>query len=128
MGDIVPAVLADNALLDRRRITRERRASTRAPFVASVRSASSTDEEELALAVDLSTSGMRLRRCDAHAAPVAPLVRLEFELPDGGAPVVAAGRLLFESREGRYYASGVRFVDLADEDLLRISQYVAEHG
>ena len=114
-----------NALADRRRSSRERRESLRAPFVAAVRSAH-RDEEELALALDLSESGMRLRRCEG--AGEAAVVRLEFELPDGGGPVVAAGRLLFEKRDGSHYAAGVRFVDLGTDDALRIARYVADHA
>ena len=73
--------------------------------------------------MDLSESGMKLRRCAGKAA--APLVRLEFELPDGGSPIVAAGRLLFDHGEGGYRATGVRFIGLCEEEQARIARFVA---
>ncbi len=118
-------------MIERRQIQRERRTSYRAPFVAAVRSA--TDEAvELALAVDLSRSGMRLRRapdtkplCEDSAQIEGPVVHLEFELPDGGEALQVAGRLLFERSEGSFRAAGVRFLELGIDDELRIASYVA---
>jgi len=120
-------------VIDRRQNPRERRESERAPFVAAVSSASSEDAIELALALDLSRTGMRLRRC-ADAVPIpsatdpttssGPMVRIEFELPDGGEPVVARAQLLFAHGDGSFRASGLRFVELALEDELRIARYV----
>src|SRR5688572_8252393 len=120
-------------LFERRRAERERRAARRAPFIAAVRSAQASSEGvELALAIDLSESGMRLRRCHGVDADTQPLVRLEFELPDGGPPIVTAGRLLFDHCEGRrageggaFRASGVRFIGLCDEEQARIARFVA---
>lgn len=100
--------------------------------MAAVRSA--TDEAvELALAIDLSRSGMRLRRVldprthRAEPAPAVegPMVHLEFELPDGGAPLQVAARLLFERSDGSFRAAGVRFVELGIDDELRIASYIA---
>ncbi len=116
-------------LFDRRRTPVERRATRRAPFVASVRStteATEAEREELALAVDLSETGMRLRRLPG--APGAGLIHLEFELPDGGAPIHASGRLLFDGADGSYRMTGVRFIGLDDLELARIASYVAVHA
>ena len=118
-------------MIERRQIQRERRTSYCAPFVAAVRSA--TDEVvELALAVDLSRSGMRLRRApdmkpllDDTVQIQGPVVHLEFELPDGGEPLQIAGRLLFERNDGGFRAAGVRFLELGIDDELRIASYVA---
>jgi hypothetical protein len=129
MGDVPRSAI----LFERRRAERERRAARRAPFVAAVRSApAGAQGVELALAIDLSESGMRLRRCHGVDADTQPLVRLEFELPDGGPPIVAAGRLLFDHCEGRrageggaFRASGVRFIGLCDEEQARIARFVA---
>jgi hypothetical protein len=113
---------------DRRRTPRERRGARRAPFVAAVRSSPSTtraEREELALAVDLSERGMRLRRL--LDAPAQGLVQLEFELPDGGAPILATGRLLGGDAHGSYRMSGVRFIDLDGDEAARIARYVADH-
>ena len=83
---------------------------------------------ELALSVDLSETGMRLRRCARRddRAPAPVFVRLEFELPDGGAPIVAAGRLLFEGedRAPGYRAAGIRFIGLDEEEQARIARFV----
>jgi PilZ domain len=111
------------SLFDRRRTPRERRNARRAPFVASVRSSANATREELALAVDLSETGMRLRR--VGDAPNAGLIHLEFELPDGGAPILASGRLLFDADDGSYRMTGVRFIGLDEEEAARIASYVA---
>ena len=114
-------------LLDRRQTNRERRADSRAPFVAAVRTAPLlAGLDELALALDLSSSGMRLRRVPMPPRHDAPRVRLEFELPDGQGPIVVQGELLFERSEGSFMASGVRFVELGTEEALRIASYVAQ--
>jgi hypothetical protein len=113
---------------ERRRTAGERRSARRTPFIAAVRSAPAGGlASELALAVDLSESGMRLRRCAGPQQAV--LVRLEFELPDGQGPIVAAGRLLFEhgEQERGYRASGVRFIGLDDDEQARIARFVAGH-
>jgi hypothetical protein len=114
-------------LFERRRVESERRTTRRAPFVAAVRSARAGGVmNELALSVDLSESGMRLRRCARAEASSALLVRLEFELPDGGAPIVAAGRLLFEGDDGAtgYRAAGIRFIGLDEDEQARIARFV----
>jgi len=117
-------VSSSATLFERRQVDRERRVARRTPFVAAVRSAVNDEARpELALSMDLSESGMKLRRCEGHAA--APLVRLEFELPDGGRPIVAAGRLLFDHGEAGYRATGVRFIGLCDEEQARIARFVA---
>jgi hypothetical protein len=121
-------------LFDRRRTPMERRATRRAPFVASVRSTSEAtseasaegEREELALAVDLSETGMRLRRLPG--TPGGGLIHLEFELPDGGAPIHASGRLLFDGADGSYRMTGVRFIGLDELELARIASYVAVHA
>ena len=98
----------------------------RAPFVAAVRSAPQIGREELALAIDLSETGMRLRRCASpHAYTEARVVELEFELPDGGAPIRVEGCFEFEGVDGSYRAAGVRFVALERADEARIARYVA---
>jgi hypothetical protein len=103
----------------------ERRVARRAPFVAAVRSAPASGlATELALALDLSESGMRLRRCASNDHGL--LVRLEFELPDGGGPIEAVARLLFEEDDRGYRASGVRFIGLDDEEQARIARFVAD--
>jgi hypothetical protein len=115
-------------MFERRRNAGERRSARRTPFVAAVRSAPADGlSTELALAVDLSESGMRLRRCPGDQTSM--LVRLEFELPDGQGPLVAAGRLLFEHGEPErgYRAAGVRFIGLAEEEQARISRFVSSH-
>ena len=117
---------AASVLFDRRRTPMERRATRRAPFVASVRSTAEAVPEELALAVDLSETGMRLRRLPG--APGAGLIHLEFELPDGGAPIHASGRLLFDGADGSYRMTGVRFIGLDDDEAARIASYVAVHA
>lgn len=109
-------------MIDRRQSPRDRRECARAPFVAAVRSASD-GAVELALSLDLSRTGMRLRRA-APAETAGPEVRIEFELPDGEGPVVARGQLLCVEGDGSFRASGLRFVDLSLEDELRIARFV----
>lgn len=116
-------------LTERRQTTRERRSDCRAPFVAAVRTAPLVSGvDELALAIDLSSSGMRLRRVATPPRYDAPRVRLEFELPDGQGPLVVQGELLFERSDGSFVASGVRFIELGTEEALRIATYVAQSG
>ena len=94
------------------------------------------ETEELALSVDLSLTGMRLRRVASKAAePIivedqsvtasGPVIHLEFELPDGGDTLRIAGRLLFERVDGSFRAAGVRFLELGIDDELRIASFVA---
>ncbi|MEO6954800.1 MAG: PilZ domain-containing protein [Polyangia bacterium] len=114
-------------VIDRRQTNRERRTDNRAPFVAAVRSVPLlAGRDELALALDLSSSGMRLRRVATPKRHDAPRVRLEFELPDGQGPIVVQGELLFDRTDGTFVASGVRFVELGTEEALRIATYVAQ--
>jgi c-di-GMP-binding flagellar brake protein YcgR len=114
-------------LFERRRVESERRTTRRKPFVAAVRSAPASGVmNELALSVDLSETGMRLRRCVRMESRAPIFVRLEFELPDGGEPIVAAGRLLFEDDDGAtgYRAAGIRFIGLDEEEQARIARFV----
>ena len=124
----MPQTVADP--IDRRRSARERRFARRAPFVAAVRRAAREVEarDELALSVDLSTSGMRLRRPGGE--PLYGLVRVEFEIPDGRGPLVATGWLLSDEHDPGQdlRATGIRFVDLDELDAERIAAFVASRG
>ena len=108
--------------MERRLAGRERRGRERVPFVAAV---AIGPERQLAQARNLGELGMELVRAPGACWPSAP-IHLAFELPDGGAMVVARGAVVFERADagGRWQATGVRFVALAPRDRARIARFV----
>ena len=109
---------------DRRRSQPERRERRRAPFVAAVKAVG--DGLQLAQARNLGEEGMELRRAlGPEFLPRTPL-HLAFELPDSGELVEVRGAVVFERAEGRWQATGVRFVSLSPQDRARIARFVAQ--
>jgi hypothetical protein len=108
-------------MMERRLAARERRERGRVPFVAAV---AIGPERQLAQARNLGEHGMELVRAPGPL-PQAP-IHLAFELPDGGAMVVARGAVVFERADGsgRWHATGVRFIALSARDRARIARFV----
>jgi len=109
-------------MMERRLAQRERRERGRVAFVAAV---AIGPERQLAQARNLGEHGMELVRAPGAGLPGAP-IHLAFELPDGGAMVVARGAVVFERADGsgRWQATGVRFIAIAARDRARIARFV----
>jgi hypothetical protein len=109
-------------MIERRRSSRERRRSLRAPLVAAVRERVG-GEVRLALAQNLGERGIALRRVAGTCRLATPMA-LAFELPDGGGLVNVRGAVVFERADGGYLSTGVRFEDLTPLDHARIVSYL----
>ena len=109
--------------MERRKIIAERRAALRAPFVAAVRQRVGS-EVQLALAQNVGERGIELRRSAGRVYLPRTPVSLQFELPDGGAPIRVLGSIIFERPHGTYQATGVRFESISPADRARLSEFV----
>jgi hypothetical protein len=98
-----------------------RRSTERVPFVAGVRKQVGR-EVHLALAQNLAPAGMKLWRARTLARyPVDTPVELCFALD--GELIYASATIVFERVEGSYHSTGVRFVNLSEDDRKRIAEF-----
>ena len=97
----------------------ERRRGRRAPFVAAVKHKVGGDIQ-LALAQNISPTGIELKRPAGRADMPRTPVTLAFELPDGGDVVRVQGAIVFERAAGSYQTTGVRFLAMTPLDHARI--------
>ena len=111
------------SMTDRRRSSCDRRRDERVALVAAVKQRVG-GEVHLALAQDLGTQGIALKRVGGRAlSPRTPLT-MTFELPDGGAPVRVRGAVVSERSDGSWQRTGVRFDDLSPLDHARIVRLI----
>lgn len=106
-------------MFDRRRNSTERRCGRRARFVAAVRQ-DVNGKTELALAQNLGSAGIELKRPAGQGYQPRTPVSLAFELPDGGELVEVEGTIVFERADHGFAKSGVRFSALSPLDEARI--------
>ena len=83
------------------------------------------DEPSHALAVDVSESGLAIRKPTA-AVPDTRIVGLELELPGTGEIIWASAEPRFHSVGSRSQFSGLHFVDMATKHARLIRDYVRE--
>jgi hypothetical protein len=110
-------------MMDRRRSSCDRRRDERVSLVTAVKQRIG-GEVQLALAQDVGTRGIALRRVGGGALPPRTPVAMTFELPDGGAPVRVRGAVVSERADGTWQRTGVRFDDLSPLDLARIVRLI----
>ncbi|MFZ0799618.1 MAG: PilZ domain-containing protein [Terriglobales bacterium] len=104
-------------------LKRERRQSSRVAVQAalSIRIADGNTVEGIML--DLSTGGMDLLA--AKPLPAATLVRVSFELPDGGAGIEADAEVAWGTANGQ---TGLRFLDMDAKMRQQMGEWLAAHS
>lgn len=109
----------------RRSTGRDRRTSARLPIVASVVQRLSRSVE-LAQTIDIAIGGMALQRL-AEAEPYRPseVLEIRFQLPGQDEVLQLRVEVTFDQVTGRHRKTGVRFVDLSDDECARIRSYLA---
>lgn len=113
---------------DRRRSQVDRRGARRHPFVAAVR-ASLGQGVSLGQAANLGMTGMLVQRTwgpTEETWPQNTVMRLRFELPDGGDLLELAGEVVFDRPGGRCFTTGVRFGEMPVEAAARLRSFLED--
>jgi uncharacterized protein (TIGR02266 family) len=109
---------SDNNVLD------ERRSSPRIPVEMWVEE--STDRElYFQRGANISTGGIFLERTIPHSKGT--IVNLQFTLPEDSVPIKVKGEIVNVGDATGELGMGVKFLDLKDEDLHRIEEFI-EHA
>jgi hypothetical protein len=107
---------------DRRRGSGERRRSPRTPAVFAVKKGAGR-EVQLCQAEDIAPSGMTIKRPRGTLVPVSSEIALAFALPGTGEEISARGLVVWDSSEGSFRRTGVRFLSLQPEHAQLIAGY-----
>src|ERR1700688_1212942 len=104
-------------------LKRERRQSARVAAQAPVSMQTDSSDRIEAILLDLSIGGMDVLA--AKPLSVAALVHISFELPDGGAAIVADAEVAWSTPNGQ---TGLRFLDLEIKMREAMSAWLAAHS
>jgi uncharacterized protein (TIGR02266 family) len=109
---------------------RESRESPRIEGVFRVRYRS-IDRLIMAYSRDLSKGGMFL--ATSHFLPINAVIRVEIELPENGGRIPVTCRVAYvrdkpADDSGKGVGMGIQFLDLEQESLTRLAQFVADHA
>jgi hypothetical protein len=114
-------------VVDRRQVSRERRASRRIKAVFAVKKTVGT-RVQLGQAEDIGPTGMTVRRPKDGGLPANTPVSLTFELPGTAEPIAADGVVINDVRAGIFRRTGVRFIGLRPEHQRLIASYCRRSG
>lgn len=103
----------------------ERRGSPRVPLVVAVKKRAGP-KLCLCQSLDISPTGMSLRRAKDTVLPVAAEVSLEFSLPGGRAVYKVRGRIVRDSSSGRYTSTAVVFQGLPARLKSRLQRFLSQ--
>src|SRR6202051_860337 len=104
-------------------LKRERRQSARVAAQAPVSMQTDSSDRIEAILLDLSIGGMDVLA--AKPLSVAALVHISFELPDGGAAIVADAEVAWSTPNGQ---TGLRFLDLQSKMREAMSEWLSAHS
>jgi CheY-like chemotaxis protein len=104
-------------------LKRERRQSARVAAQAPVSMQTDGSDRIEAILLDLSIGGMDVLA--AKPLSVAALVHISFELPDGGAAIVADAEVAWSTPNGQ---TGLRFLDLQSKMREAMSEWLSAHS
>lgn len=101
-------------MVERRRITADRRQALRIPAVFAVKKALPTGVQ-LCQAEDIGPAGITIRRPKGTTVQPRTEVALSFALPGSNQEIAARGVVITDSQAGSFRRTGVRFIALRPE-------------